>query len=404
MPTITLASVAQLQPGEMLRDDKLPGFVCRCLPSKRLSYGLRYTAKGKKRWLALGVGITPAKARELAEKRRGEVADKRDPQAERIEARKRSENTVDHVIDRYLAERVHNKLRSAYEIERCLDKEVRPLLGTKVIYDLTRADVRAMHTQVNGDVMADRVLDHLRAALNWWQAGDDDFVNPIVKGMKRARSTTERARKRVLDDQEIRDVWKALDVATVPDCYRRLARFLLVSARRREEAAEGLRWERVDGDVWHLPADAHKTGGETGDMAVPITAAMRAQMGEERRRGLVFPGPADATRPFARWSAAKRKLDKAIEELRAAEKRPAMPAFTLHDLRRTARSLMSRAKVPPEHAELALGHAISGVRGIYDRHQYVEERRDALEKLGRLVERILAGEVDGNVIRPAAFA
>jgi hypothetical protein len=65
---------------------------------------------------------------------------------------------------------------------------------------------------------------------------------------------------------------------------------------------------------------------------------------------------------------------------------------------------MSRAGVPSDHAELALGHAIPGVEGVYDRYAYLEERRDALERLARLVERILAGEVTGNVIRPAAFA
>jgi hypothetical protein len=51
--------------------------------------------------------------------------------------------------------------------------------------------------------------------------------------------------------------------------------------------------------------------------------------------------------------------------------------------------MMARAQVPPDHAERVLGHVISGVRGVYDRHQYADEKRDALEKLGALVERIL---------------
>ena len=66
-----------------------------------------------------------------------------------------------------------------------------------------------------------------------------------------------------------------------------------------------------------------------------------------------------------------------------------MPHWTLHDLRRTARSLMSRAGVRPDIAERVLGHAIAGVAGVYDRHSYADEKRAALEKLAGLVERIV---------------
>ena len=268
-----------------------PRLHCRCLPSGRLSYALRYTVKGKRRTLALGVGITPAKARELAEQRRARLpaAKTRWPSAQA--ERKTSANTVAHVLDEHIREHVKGdaKLRSAKEIERCFDVYVKPEIGTKSIYELRRSDIRAMHDKIaeRGLVMADRVLRHLSKAFNWWANGDDDFSNPIIRGMART-STAKRARKRVLDDPEIRDVWKALDVAKVPDCYRRLVRFLLVSARRRGEAAEALRWERVEGDVWIVPGDEHKTGDEAGDMVVPVTSSMLAQMGEPQKRGLVF--------------------------------------------------------------------------------------------------------------------
>jgi integrase len=67
----------------------------------------------------------------------------------------------------------------------------------------------------------------------------------------------------------------------------------------------------------------------------------------------------------------------------------AIPNWTLHDLRRTARSLMSRAGVPTDHAERVLGHVIGGVRGIYDRHEYRDEKADALAKLAVQINRIL---------------
>ncbi len=64
--------------------------------------------------------------------------------------------------------------------------------------------------------------------------------------------------------------------------------------------------------------------------------------------------------------------------------------WTIHDLRRTARSLMTRAGVSPDHAERALGHVIGGVRGVYDRHAYFEEKREAFEALAAQIERILS--------------
>src|SRR5262249_19231782 len=74
-------------------------------------------------------------------------------------------------------------------------------------------------------------------------------------------------------------------------------------------------------------------------------------------------------------------------------KLPDMPPWTLHDLRRTARSLMSRAGVRPDIAERVLGHAIKGVEGVYDRHAYLDEKADALAKLADLIERIVNGVV-----------
>jgi integrase len=71
--------------------------------------------------------------------------------------------------------------------------------------------------------------------------------------------------------------------------------------------------------------------------------------------------------------------------------------WTLHDLRRTARSLMSRAGVPSDHAERCLGHVIGGVRGTYDRHEYHSEKEQAYEALAGIIERIVSGTQAGVV-------
>ena len=96
-----------------------------------------------------------------------------------------------------------------------------------------------------------------------------------------------------------------------------------------------------------------------------------------------------AGRRSSGFSKAKAALDAKLAQLRKRDGRKPMAPWVLHDLRRTARSLMSRAGVPSDHAERVLGHVIPGVRGTYDRHEYRAEKLDALQKLGALVERIL---------------
>jgi integrase len=93
--------------------------------------------------------------------------------------------------------------------------------------------------------------------------------------------------------------------------------------------------------------------------------------------------------PFNSFSQRKAELDEKLAD---------MPRWVLHDLRRTARSLMSRAWVRPDVAERVLGHAIAGVEGVYDRHSYFEEKSDALNRLAALVEIILSPDDKANVL------
>ena len=76
----------------------------------------------------------------------------------------------------------------------------------------------------------------------------------------------------------------------------------------------------------------------------------------------------------------------------------AAQSMLVHDLRRTARSLMSRAGISSDHAERVLGHEIKGVEGVYDRHAYTNEKGEALNKLAHLIELILQGPQTSNVV------
>jgi integrase len=158
----------------------------------------------------------------------------------------------------------------------------------------------------------------------------------------------------------------------------------------------------LDGGLWTIPGERYKT---KLDHVIPLTAHANALIsgkppGANGNSWFVFSSTGGA-KPFSGYSKAKRKLDEAIAVIRKREQREPMPGWCLHDLRRTARSLMSRAKVPADHAERALGHVIGGVRETYDRYEYLDEKRDAFERLSGIVSNILNPELNVSTLRIA---
>jgi integrase len=155
-----------------------------------------------------------------------------------------------------------------------------------------------------------------------------------------------------------------------------------------------MRSSEVDGDTWVIPGERYKT---KLDHVIPLTEQAKALIGgkPEGFRGnswFVF-STTNGVRPFSGFSKAKKALDLEISKIRRRDGRAEMPRWTLHDLRRTGRTLMSRAKVPADHAERVLGHVIGGVRETYDRYKYLDEKREALIRLGALVSEIVSSSV-----------
>jgi integrase len=224
-----------------------------------------------------------------------------------------------------------------------------------------------------GPVAADFTLAVIRNIANWYAARNDGYATPVARGMKRT-SGKDRARFRILSDDEIRAVW----MATAPgEVFGDLIKLLLLTGQRRDKVA-GMKWAdiSIDGE-WLVPNDVRQKG-TGGALALPAMARKliqaRPRLGDNP---YVFAGRGDSH--FSGYSKSKRALD---------AKTP-LPHWQLHDLRRTARSLMSRAGVRPDVAERVLGHAIKGVEGVYDRHSYREEKAHALKALAGLIENIL---------------
>jgi integrase len=268
-------------------------------------------------------------------------------------------------------------LRSAREIRRYLDKHILPTWGGREFPSIRRGDVTKLLDTVEdnaGPVAADKVLAHLSKLFRWHASRHDDYSTPLVPGMRRS-NPKDRARDRMLSDNELRAVWKQAEANGMFGAYVRL---LLLTAQRREKVA-AMRWQDIAEDgTWTIPTEKREKGNAT-ELVLP-QAALEIIKAQPRFEGnpYVFAGRGSS------YANGYSKL-KAV----FVERLPEMPSWRLHDLRRTARSLMSRAGVRPDIAERVLGHAIQGVEGVYDRHSYRQEKAHALAALVSLIEGIV---------------
>jgi integrase len=275
------------------------------------------------------------------------------------------------------------QLRSKAEIQRVLDRYIFPHWGDRAFTDIKRSDVAALLDVVedeNGGRQADVCLAIIRSIGNWYATRHDAYISPVAKGMRRHKKG---ARERILSDQELRAVWRQ---AEANGTFGALVRILLLTAQRRGPVLR-MRWDDVSDGVWEIPAEEREKGN-AGALQLPEEAVsiINAQPRIEDNP-FVFAGKTDG--PLAGMSKAKVAFDK----------RSGVSGWTLHDCRRTARSLMSRKGVRPDIAERVMGHAIPGVEGIYDRHAYFDEKADALAKLAALISDIVNGSPSGKVVR-----
>jgi integrase len=196
----------------------------------------------------------------------------------------------------------------------------------------------------------------------------------------RRSNPKDRARDRILTDDELRAVWKQAEANGV---FGALVRVLLLTGQRLEKVRT-IQWDDLHGDTWLIRTETREKGN-AGELKLPQTAL-----------DIINAQPRFASNPYV-FASKKNGGAMAGDRERKRDfvaKLPPMPEWRLHDLRRTARSLMSRAGVRPDVAERVLGHAMGGVEGIYDRHRYTEEKGLGLKSLAALIERI--------VNRPAA--
>jgi integrase len=370
--TINLRAVGGLGPKATIWDDAVKGFGARRQTSDAVTYVLKYRAAGRQRFFTIGrhgSPWTPDTARREARRLLGLVASGADPADERG-----ASSSLKALCDAYLVvAKARQRPRTYLETQRHLLVAWKPLHDLPVA-EVTRRAVAARLAEFSG-VTAIRARAALSACFVWAICEGLAEANPVA-GTNRPPEP--RSRERVLSDGELAAIWRACG----DDDYGRIVRLLTLTAQRRDEVG-AMRWDEIGDGVWTLPRTRTKNHREH---ALPLTEAMLALLPDPREgREFVFGAGAGA---FSGWSQSKARLDA----------RAGVAGWRLHDLRRTAATVMAdRLGVMPHIVEAVLNHVSghkAGVAGVYNRATYRAEMGRALEAWGEHVAMVVVGEAN----------
>jgi integrase len=361
--------------------------------------------KARAAFLQMGAGTRPLEERRAAERER-EAAE----MATKVAAREATEGQFAAVAARFLAEHVDRNCGPKYarEYRRIIEHDVLPRWGDRPIRSITKHDVNALldakaarrerplKGHIGGAaVQSNRTLTRLRTLFAWAAARGLINTDPTTGVLSRAK---ERPRDRVLSDPEIRLFWDCAERAGWP--FSGILRLLLLTAQRETEVA-GMTWAELNlaERTWTIPGRRTKNGKahvvHLSEAAVEVIEVL-PRVGSS---ALVFPSRNGTT--VSTFGRAKTRIDAAM----AAETGSEIAPWVLHDVRRTATTIMARLGIAPHVADKVLNHSsgtIRGVAAIYNQHQYLDERKAALEALGRFVETLVRPGGAGNVVPLAA--
>jgi integrase len=364
-------------------DRYLGGLYLIVQPTGAKSWAIRYRHNGQTRKYTLG--SYPAydlkSAREAGAKALRRVAEGYDPGVEREQVRAAT-RSFDAIVEEFLSHsRRNNRPRTVIETQRLLQFNVLPKWHTRSIDSITKRDVLdALDAVVErgAPVQANRLLEVIRRFFNWCIARDIIATSPC-QGVK--PPTVEVPRDRVLSDDELRLVWHAAGKVSGP--FAHLVKLLILTGARRDEVGR-MRWDELnlESALWVLPRERVKNNRQH---EVPLSAQALA---------VIESVPRIDGSPFVLTTNGRQAATgyaKNVVALRALLP-PDMLSWTLHDLRRTAASGMARLGIALPAIERVLNHtsgSFAGIVGVYQRHNFADEKRAALVAWGNFVEGLL---------------
>ena len=365
-------------------DAGLPGFGVKVTPRGRKVFVVLYRLGGAgSRLRKYTIGpygrVTLQMARAEAQKIFAARLAGRDPAAEKREAKRRmTADRVEDLIEVFIVQHV-SKTRKAAEVSRMLRREVVSRWGNRSVREINKRDVIELASEIaqrGTPIAANKLLKVVKTFLNWC-AGRAIIDNSPAEGVPLPGK--EVARDRVLTDDELASVVGA--ARKMGGAYGGIVEMLALTGQRREEVAR-IVWDEIDlgNRTWTLPGLRTKNAKphivHLSDPCIKLIEQV------PRLGHFVF--SLSGIRPFQDFTKAKRALD----ELSG------VTGWRLHDLRRTCVSGMARLGVPPHVADKILNHqsgTISGVAAVYQRHDFLAERKLALDQWGRHIETLVGG-------------
>jgi integrase len=356
-------------------------------------FGVKVTPKGRKVFLVMyrvaGAGsrlrkytigphgrVTLPMARAQAQKIFAARLDGRDPAEEKRQSRRRLVvDGVDDLVETFIREHV-SPTRTAKRISSLLRRDVLPYWSTKSIHEIKKRDVIDLVNEIsqrNGHA-GYRLLKTLKTFFRWCVGRAVIDFSPAEGVPSQYREVS---RDRVLTDPELAAVIVA--ARQMPWPFGGIVEFLALTGQRREEVTQ-LKWSEIDAETrtWCIPAARTKNSrAHIVHLSEPAWAVIqrRPPTGE-----YVF--STSRAKHFQSFGQYKSSLDELC----------GISGWRLHDLRRTIVSGMARMGVPPHVADKILNHqagTISGVAAVYQRHDFLAERKEALDRWGAHVEHIV---------------
>jgi len=358
-------------------DANLPGFGVRVTAKGVKSFVLVHGAQRTRETLGRYPTITLQQARQAARTRLSELTlsgYQRTPKLTFAEAFARYEQ----------AHLVH--LRSGDQVKRAIANDAIPLLGRKLLHEITDEDVSDVLNRIRergSEYQRTNTRAYLRTFFSWCMRvdnlGSDRLkANPAAE-TSRGKSVS---RDRVLSDLELVAVWYGTEALGWP--FMPLIRLLVLSGQRRDEVG-GIEWPELHDSIWTIPA-ARAKNNQIHDVPLPPEAqVIIATVPHLNSCSLLF--STTGTTPVSGFSKAKAKLDAATQAWLDAyaekhgRRRIILAPWRLHDLRRNVSTGLARMGYPQHVVEKLLNHrsgVTSGIAGVYNRYRYWEERKQAL--------------------------
>jgi integrase len=382
------------------------GFGLRLTAAGGKAFILQYTVDGRQRRKT--IGEWPTWTLEAARVEAADLVRKIDTGHDPLEEKRRRklEPTMAELAAEWLDKHASG-LKSMGTIQGLVNNDIVPALGDVKVTDIRRKDIIHLveAKAAKAPRSAAQLLVYVRKILTYAADREVIAVNPVadlkptsitVSGKRNPLKAV--ARERVLDQDEIRAFWANAYSCGLHRLTALCLKLVLVTGQRPGEVA-GMREDEISGDWWIIPAS--RRGKTSTPQAVYLTTTAKAIISEakaeidrlhKRRRqpwsGHIFevkPGAAITSSALSRGVA---RAGEAIGDKGGADGRE---RWRPHDLRRTMRTGLSAAKITPDIAEIVTGHVIPGIRGIYDRHDFKDERRMALEAWERRLMAIVAG-------------